>query len=650
MLLFSSVFYLSAGIGMAQENVDGYQQQNNPYTQNTVQRGAEAQSTSTAQNAQVGIQAKNVLPFYGYDFFDQRPEQSFSSISTMPAYYTLGPGDRIGIYLTGKVQEEFDVIVNVEGKVYVPTVGVFPISGLTLAEFQKLLTEKLSKFYDNYHVELMLLQPKQVQVTVVGEVNKPGRYTLFALNTVFDALSMAGGPKTGGSLRNINVYRNDSLLAIIDLYQFLMQETSPREILLNSGDRIFVPLLMETITVTGEIKRPGVYELSNHADETLIDAVDLSGGFTDYAFLDRVEISRLQGDGSRRVMYINMQDHISAAESIVLKNEDKIRVYSKLSQITKRVVTIHGEVDSPGEYELEDNMYVSDLILRAGSLTRSAYLVEAEVAKVDPKMPAHIIKIDLTKLLIEKDKNVDILLEEDDQVFIRQIPEWEVGPKVEVRGEVMFPGFYPIVKDSTYLSDIMQKCGGFTDKALIREARLVRRSSKITVDKEYESLKTLSREDMSETEYEYLVMKENTRDIGEIVVDFHKLVFAKDADEDVILENGDIIQVPKAPIVVGVTGRVSRAGGVTYKSNADIEYYVDKAGGYAWDANARKTKVIKVTGEILDDEDVKELVPGDIIYVPRKHDRDYWELFRQFMLVAAQTATIILVIQNAMNN
>ena len=196
----------------------------------------------------------------------------------------------------------------------------------------------------------------------------------------------------------------------------------------------------------------------------------------------------------------------------------------------------------------------------------------------------------------------------------------------------------------------MQKCGGFTDKALIREARLVRRSSKIVVDKEYERLKTLSREDMSESEYEYLVMKENTRDIGEIVVDFHKLVFYKDADEDVILENGDIIQVPKAPIVVGVTGRVSRAGGVTYKSNADIEYYVDKAGGYAWDANERKTKVIKVTGEILDDEDVEELVPGDIIYVPRKHDRDYWELFRQFMLVAAQTATIILVIQNAMNN
>ena len=245
------------------------------------------------------------------------------------------------------------------------------------------------------------------------------------------------------------------------------------------------------------------------------------------------------------------------------------------------------------------------------------------------------------------DSENNILLEEDDRLFIRQIPEWEVGLTVEVRGEVLFPGIYSITKDSTRLSEIIEKAGGFTDEALIRDASLIRKSSKITRDKEYERLKQLSRDQLSESEYQYLVMRENTQDIGQIVIDFYKLCVLKDLKEDVILEDGDIINVPRAPKVVYVTGRIGKPGGVLYQPGKGIKYYLKKAGNTTWDARARGIKVVKVTGEIIDDEDVKDLQPGDIVWVPRKPDRDWWEIFRQTIAIAAQVATVYIVIDQA---
>jgi len=360
----------------------------------------------------------------------------------------------------------------------------------------------------------------------------------------------------------------------------------------------------------------------------------------------------MRSDGNREVLYLDYQDivrNIDHPSNLVMRHDDQITIYSELDQIHDRIVHIHGEVNRPGQYSLEDNLRLSDLILKAGSLKRSAYMLEAEIAKIDPKRPTQYLKVNLYKLMDENNLSEDIVLEEDDRVFIRQIPEWEVGPTVEVRGEVMFPGTYSITKDSTTLSRILRKAGGFTEDALIREAKLIRQSSRITIDKEYERLKQLTREEMTETEYQYLVMKENTSDIGQIVVDFHKLMMENDQEEDVTLDDADIIIVPKRPKVVYVTGRVSRPGGILYVPNMKLNYYLDKAGGATWDASKKKTKVTKVSGEILDDEEVKYFEAGDIIWVPRKPERDWWFVFRQTIAVAAQVATIYLVAERAIN-
>lgn len=567
-----------------------------------------------------------------------------------PENYRLGTGDRLGIYLLGKSQQNFDVIVNVEGKIYIPTVGVFHVANQTIDEFNIFLKKTLSKYYDNFSLNIMLIEPKIIPVMVAGDVNRPGKYFLSSLNTVLDAVIMAGGPTATGSLRNIQVYRQDKLIESIDSYQFLISGKIQNENSLQQYDRIVIPLIKDLVSVTGEVKRQAKFELKNLGNERLSDLVYLAGGFTDLAYLNKIEISRLLDNGERTVFYVNYNEILEnedSATNILLKNDDRIHVFSIMDQICPKYVYVHGEVKNPGRYPLEENLHVLDLILKAGNLTRSAFILECEVAKIDPKMPAKFKKIKLQDLFNNTNSEENILLEEDDRLFIRQIPEWEVGWTVEIKGEVQFPGIYAITKDSTQLSEIIEKAGGFTDEALIREASLIRKSSKINIDKEYERLRQLPRDQLSKTEYQYLVMKENTGDIGQIVVDFHKLCVLNDKKEDVILEDGDMINVPKTPDVVYVTGRVGKPGGIVYQAGENMKYYLKKAGGPTWDAKVRSIKITKVTGEIVNDEDVQELEPGDIIWVPRKPDRDWWEIFHQTITITAQIATVYLVINTA---
>ena len=619
-----------------------------------IQSSVQASQQSDAAKDQT--RPSKQLPLFGSSLFTgpKNLENILAFGSGMfPDDYWLGPGDRLGIYLLGKSQQNFDVIVNVEGKIFIPTVGIYYVNGMKLKEFKDFITKELTKFYDNFSVNILLIEPKRFPVIVAGDVIRPGKYYLTSINTVLDAVVLAGGPTDKGSLRNMEVYREDKLCTVVDLYQFLIKGEATNDLFLQPNDIILVPLINDVVTVKGEVKRQARFELKTRGSETISDLIQLAGGFTDFAYLDKVEISRLLPNGERFVRYVNCReilDNDTSRSNLIVKNGDHIRVYSILEQTYPKQVHIHGEVKKPGTYPFQENLHVLDLILKAGNLTRSAYVLECEVAKIDPKLPTKFIKIDLRKIMEHPESSENVLLEEDDRVFIRRIPEWEVGPVVEVKGEVKFPGIYAITEDSTTLGEIMEKVGGFTDKALIREASLVRKSTKIIIDKEYMRLKQIPRDQLTKTEYEYLVMKENTQDIGRIVVDFYKLCFLKDRSEDVTLKDGDVINVPESPSVVYVTGRVSRPGGVLFEPKKSVDYYIEKAGGTAWDARKRSIKITKVTGEILDDEDVKNLEPGDIIWVPRKPDRDWWEIFRQTIAVIAQVATAYIVVDRAIMN
>ena len=612
------------------------------------------QLEAVTQVNQTSKKLSDQLPLFGSNFFtDIENLEGTLTVGSgiFPKDYCLGPGDRLGIYLLGKDQREFEVIVNVEGKIFIPTVGVLYVNKKTLEEFQKFLQKELTKYYDNFSANVILIQPKQIPVIVVGDVKKPGKYFLTSLNTVLDAVVIAMGPTQRGSLRNIEVYRQNKLHSVVDLYQFLIKGETENDLFLQPNDKIVVPLINAIVSVDGEVKRPARFELKIGGKESVSDLIELAGGLTDLAYLDKIEISRLFENGERSVQYVNYNEILnndSCASNIKLKNYDKIHVFSILEQTYSKDVYIHGEVKKPGKYNFEDNLHLLDLILKAGNLTRSAYKLECEIAKIDPKKPTKFININLQKIFETPNSEKNILIEEDDMVFIRRIPEWEVGPTITINGEVLFPGIYAITEDSTTLGEIIEKAGGFTNEALIREAKLIRRSSKILIDKEYLRLKQIPRDQLSKSEYEYLVMKEGSQDIGRIVVDFYKLCIQKKKEENVFLKNGDVINVPETPDVVYVTGRIANPGGILYEQKKGIKYYLKKAGGITWDAKSRGIKVTKVSGEIIDDEDVKKLEPGDIIWVPRKPDRDWWQIFRQTIAVIAQVATAYIVVDRAL--
>lgn len=378
------------------------------------------------------------LQRFGYNLF-QSPDAASELLmgGALPSDYQLGPGDHLGIYLGGKAQETFDLTVSVDGKLFMPTVGVMGVTGLTLDEFRSQLDSQLRSVYSDYTLNIMLLRPKRLGVSVIGEVRQPGNHTGSALSTVLDFVSMAGGPTEYGSLRDIQVFRRDSLVARIDLYDYLLRPQGYQTFSLQSGDKIFVPVVSSIIEVSGQVNREAIYELNPHKQETVCDLIELAGGFTGFAYRHSVEWSRLEADGLRRVKYVDFTTNpcADAAESLILRDNDRIHVFSIADQAPQDSLQIHGEVNEPGKYPFQKNMRVSQLILQAGGLKRSAYVLEAEVAKVDPGNPLNHLKVNLNHAM-QGDTTHDIILEPDDHVFVRKIPKWEVGALVNIVGEV----------------------------------------------------------------------------------------------------------------------------------------------------------------------------------------------------------------------
>ncbi|MBD3373763.1 hypothetical protein GF406_01905 [candidate division KSB1 bacterium] len=588
------------------------------------------------------------LGYFGYQFF-QRPSPSENAwqYTGLPKDYRLGPGDRLMIFLGGKAQQQFEVQVSVDGKIFIPTVGIFQVHGISLQTFRNELNNRLSKYYSDYELELLMQTPKQIRVRVMGEVTAPGDYTVNALSSPLDILLLAQGPLPNGSLRNIQIVRDEELVQRVDLYEYLVRPKKVAPVLLQSGDQIFVPLVQGWVHLSGQVRRPAIYEVLPKFSETVSEMISWAGELNDLALVQRIELSRLKQNGTRRLYNISIHD--SLFETLEIQNHDRLHVYSRLDLKTRQEVNISGEIKKPGSYTLAENMRVLDLIYQAGYLKRTAYLQEAKVARIDPQKDVHVITIDLQQILDDPAHQENLFLQEDDHVFIRQIPQWYIGPMVDVQGQVLFPGKYAINRDSTYLSDIILRAGGLTPDALVSEAKLVRSMTSLVEDKEFERLKEMSPEQMSEQEYEYFVMKQNSSDLHTIVVDFYRLLIQGDRSEDVILRDGDRIVVPHKTNLVMVSGRVARSGGVVYKANTDLSYYIEKAGGFAWDADKSKTKVIKANGEIVDDEDINILQPGDRIWVPRR-DRDLWQTFQDVMTTLSQIATIYLVIRTARND
>ncbi len=306
---------------------------------------------------------------YGFNFFQFSPSTFAPSDDTpINSSYSMGPGDKLLVNYYGSDEKTEEVFVNREGIVVLPLLGPVNVTGMTYGEASKYIQDKAKSELIGTQINISIREVRSVGVYVLGEAYKPGKYLLSGLSTVTNALFISGGVNKKGSLRNIQIKRDNKTVATYDFYDFLLKGSLDSEVTLQDGDIIFIPFIENSVIMGGAFKRPHRYEFKK--GETLGDVVQLAGGF-DTEVMDgaRIELSTLDRSASTRSLtYLNLAEDAKK----LIKDGDVLNV-SFTSGLTPQSITLTGEVKNPGEYSIRPGETILEIINRAGGYTDEAY-------------------------------------------------------------------------------------------------------------------------------------------------------------------------------------------------------------------------------------------------------------------------------------
>jgi len=306
---------------------------------------------------------------YGFNFFQFSPSTFAPSDDTpINSSYSMGPGDKLLVNYYGSDEKTEEVFVNREGIVVLPLLGPVNVTGMTYGEASKYIQDKAKSELIGTQINISIREVRSVGVYVLGEAYKPGKYLLSGLSTVTNALFISGGVNKKGSLRNIQIKRDNKTVATYDFYDFLLKGSLDSEVTLQDGDIIFIPFIENSVIMGGAFKRPHRYEFKE--GETLGDVVQLAGGF-DTEVMDgaRIELSTLDRSASTRSLtYLNLAEDAKK----LIKDGDVLNV-SFTSGLTPQSITLTGEVKNPGEYSIRPGETILEIINRAGGYTDEAY-------------------------------------------------------------------------------------------------------------------------------------------------------------------------------------------------------------------------------------------------------------------------------------
>ena len=306
---------------------------------------------------------------YGFNFFQFSPSTFAPSDDTpINSSYSMGPGDKLLVNYYGSDEKTEEVFVNREGIVVLPLLGPVNVTGMTYGEASKYIQDKAKSELIGTQINISIREVRSVGGYVLGEAYKPGKYLLSGLSTVTNALFISGGVNKKGSLRNIQIKRDNKTVATYDFYDFLLKGSLDSEVTLQDGDIIFIPFIENSVIMGGAFKRPHRYEFKE--GETLRDVVELAGGFdTEVMDGSRIELSTLDRSASTRSLtYLNLAEDAKK----LIKDGDVLNV-SFTSGLTPQSITLTGEVKNPGEYSIRPGETILEIINRAGGYTDEAY-------------------------------------------------------------------------------------------------------------------------------------------------------------------------------------------------------------------------------------------------------------------------------------
>lgn len=484
--------------------------------------------------------------------------------------YIIGPGDTLVINIWGSVQESFPVEVDREGKVMLPKAGPLYVWGLQLKDAEKRIKERLNKFYTNFYMDLSMGKLREIQIYVIGEVKKPGSYSIDSQSTIFQALYAAEGPTKLGSLRKIKVIHADGKEEKVDLYPFLLEGGKIDYSKIQSGDTIFVPAIGDVVAITGNVKRPAIYETKSEIP--LSDLVNFSGGIIPTGDLQRIQVERVENN-ERRVMFDIELERTElgkfSLKDVSMQNGD-IVIISPIVRLKHDFVSILGNVERPGDYALSKDMKVSDLTKRAKGFLPGTYLYRAEIARVTKDRTRQVIPVDLDKIMLDNEEE-DISLDEWDILLVYSEAEVKSPSFVEIDGAVNRPGRYELTPGMK-ISDLIFKAGGVKSSEVIRGAEL------------------------------FHIMPGEQPVVREIAVkplsDANILI-----DKDIILRAGDALSIKSEPKlterkIVTIKGEVKYPGTYSIREGERLSSLIERSGGF--------TKEAFLEGAVFNRKSIKE--------------------------------------------
>ena len=426
------------------------------------------QDTATMYNNLLKQLSRNRKKVWGRDIFNNK-SLSFEPNMNMalPRNYRIGPGDAVFIDVYGASQKSYQTTVAPDGIITLDGFGPIQVSGLTVAQANSRIREKLGRRYSSSSIRLSVGQTHTIMVNVVGEVKTPGTYTLSAFATVFNALYMAGGIGELGTLRNIKVYRGGSLISTVDVYDFLRRGHLTGNVRLADNDVIVVGPYEMLAQVSGKVKRPMFYEMKR--GESLGTLISYAGGFAGDAYTRSVRVRRKTG---RQYSIFNVNEF--DMRSFRVSDEDSVSVDSVIPRY-ENMVEVKGAVFRPGMYEVGGRINsVRGLIEAADGLTEAAFSPHAVLHRKKADRTLEVISVDVDGILTGR--VADIPLQNEDVLFIPTKTEVQEQQTITIHGEVLYPGVYKYA-DNESLEDFILQAGGLKQTASTVRVDVSRRIS-----------------------------------------------------------------------------------------------------------------------------------------------------------------------------
>ncbi len=413
------------------------------------------------------VEVDQDLEQFGYDLFAGAPT-TFAPATDVPVSsdYIIGPGDEIHVQLYGKSNLTTDLTVDRDGVISFPEIGPLTIAGLTFQEMKDLVGREVEERTIGVDVSVSMGRLRSIRVFVLGEVFRPGSYTVSGLSTLTNALFTSGGVQKIGSLRHVQLKRSGEVVSEMDLYDLLIRGDTSSDVRLMPGDVIFIPPVGPLVGVAGEVLRPAIYEMSGPM--TARQLIELAGGLRPTAYRDLVQLERIE-DG-RRVTYDMSAE---GSKEWPLQNGDLLKVFSITDQ-DERAIFLEGNVVRPGKRQYFEGMRLLDVIQSPDDLLPETYFSYGLIERENElNREPEYVGFDLRQALIDGREEANVLLKPRDRIYVFHRAHFREAPHVRALGEVRSPGDFEYRKDMRVL-DLILAAGGLTRDAWMPTAELMR--------------------------------------------------------------------------------------------------------------------------------------------------------------------------------